>query len=222
MAVKFHYEREGEARERVEREGMAAACPKSSEGVIFKAERSGRSCMAKTHGKGRGRKFRRYLKGIINQVFQLGTLATKDVASVVNGDTVTEKAWLSSVVLRWAMSNFTPGVTKGPILVGVAHSDYSSAEIEEWIENLGGWEEADQTGQEIGRRKIRQVGVFETPDSSSDSVALNDGKPIRTKCGWMLTTGQNLRMWAYNQGAAALTTTDPAVTIDGHCNLWPA
>ncbi len=107
-------------------------------------------------------------------------------------------------------------------MVGVAHPDYTSAEIEEWIENLGSWEEANMVQQEIGRRRIRRVGVFEDPDDPTSAVVLNDGKPIRTKCGWMLTTGQGLRMWAYNMGLVALATTDPNVHIEGHCNLWPA
>ncbi len=143
------------------------------------------------------------------------------MVSNVIGDTVTERTYLSSVVLRWALKNFTQGAGDGPIMVGVAHSDYTSAEIEEWLENLSSWKEADLIGQEVAKRKIRMVGVFVTPATVNDAAVLNDGKPIRTKCGWILTQGQTLRVWAYNLGTSALATTVPDVRAEGHANLWP-
>ncbi len=169
----------------------------------------------------RKRRFRKYLRGNINHDSSLATLAGETMGSEVNADTLTEKAWLSSVVLKWTLSNFTPVVNVGPIMVGVAHPDYSSTEIEEWVENQQSWEETDMIGQEKARRKIREIGVFDTPADATQAVVLNDGKPIRTKCGWQLSTGQGLRMWTYNLGSAALQTTSPVVSIDGHCNLWP-
>lgn len=176
--------------------------------------------MAK-HGR-RRRKYRKYLKGIIDERGALSTLAGDTAISFVVTGTVTEKAWLSSVKLNWAMDDFTPGTDDGPILVGVAHSDYSTSEIEAWIENSGGWSEGDLVAQEIAKRKIRQVGVFENPSAAVDVAVLNDGKPITTKCGWMLETGDTVRYWAYNTGTSALATTDPNLKINGHANLWPA
>jgi len=111
---------------------------------------------------------------------------------------------------------------QGPIVVGVAHSDYSDSEVEAWFENTGSWEQGDKIQQEVARRKIRLVGVFDTPESASHVLVLNDGKPIRTKCGWMLTTGQTLKVWAYNAGTSALSNTVPIVEQSGHANLWPA
>ena len=77
-------------------------------------------------------------------------------------------------------------------------------------------------GQEVARRRIREVGIFESSDLAKQIRTLNDGKAIHTKCGWLLTTGQGLRMWAYNMGQSAIGMTDPAVNVSGHCNLWPA
>lgn len=176
--------------------------------------------MAK-HGKKGRRSFRRYLKGQISMSNALGTLGGRVVVSAVPGDVLTEKAWLSSVRLRYSLNNWTQIANAGPIMVGVAHSDYTSTEIEEWIENAASWEQADQIGQEIGRRRIRKVGVFQEPATLTDSVHLNDGKPIVTKCGWQLITGQTLRVWFYNMGSAPLATTDPNGLTEGHCNLWP-
>ncbi len=166
-------------------------------------------------------KFRKYLRGSIDHSLQLGTLAGNTVISSSIADTVTEKAWVSSVRATWSLADLTPASGDGPILVGVAHNDYIDAEIEAWIENTGSWEEADMVQQEIAKRKIRRVGLFETPAVALDAVVLNDGKNMRTKCGWMLTTGQTVRIWAYNTGASALATTDPVLRMNGFANLWP-
>ncbi len=168
------------------------------------------------------RNFRKYLKGRVSHDMSLTTLASETVVSQVLSDVLTEKAWLSSVKATWSLADFTPQAGDGPIEVGVAHFDYTDAEIEEWVENQGSWEEADMIGQEIANRRIRSIGTFTSPASvSTEIVALNDGNPIHTKCGWQLTTAQTLRIWAYNHGSSALATTVPIVTTAGHCNLWP-
>ncbi len=169
------------------------------------------------------RKFRRYLRGNIDFKLALGVLTTRNVIGNTLGDTVSEKAWCSSIVCSHALADYTQLADAGPVLVGVAHGDYTDEEIEEWIESIDSWEEADQIGQEVGRRKIRKIGQFRVPvgGTSGDVQVLNDGRNIRTKCGWMLTTGQTLRIWAYNQGSASLVT-NAEYAVQGHANLWPA
>ncbi len=168
------------------------------------------------------RKFRKYLRGQIEHNAGLGTLAAKTLVGANIGDTVTEKAWISSVKASWSLNQWTPGPDDGPILVGVAHSDYSDAEIEEWIENTSSWEAHDLVQQEVAKRKIREVGTFPTPADANEALVLNNGKPIWTKCGWMLGTGQTVKIWAYNKGASALGTTEPNLGVSGFANLWPA
>ncbi len=172
--------------------------------------------------KRRGRKFRKYLRGEIDEAQSLGTLAAKTVIGEAFDETVNEKTFVSSMSGFWSMDQFTSGTDKGPILVGVAHSDYSDTEIEEWIESTGSWNEGDLVqSREVGKRWIKKVGEFPTAEDASKVVVLNDGKPIFTKLGWMLLQGQGLKQWAYNQGTAALATTDPTVRLSGHANLWP-
>ncbi len=172
-------------------------------------------------GRGRGR-YRRYLRGEVNQTMTLTTLAGRTIAVEVEDETVEESTWLSSVKLTWALSELTPGTDDGPVAVGIAHSDYSSTEIEEWIENTGSWKEGDLVqSREVGKRLIRQVGIFAEPATALAPVTLNDGKPIRTKCGWLLTSGDTIQFWAYNLGTSAFATTAPLVAILGHANLWP-
>jgi hypothetical protein len=107
------------------------------------------------------KRYRRYIRGNVNEVLPLLTLGPTAVVSTPNGDVVDEKSWISSLVARWSMQGFTPTVDDGPIMVGVAHSDYTNAEIEAWIELTTGWAEGDLVSREIAKRKIRKVGVFE-------------------------------------------------------------
>ncbi len=167
------------------------------------------------------RKFRKYLRGAIQSNLDLGTLAGKALTSVDNVDAVSEKAWITSVKATWSLSFWTPGAGDGPIVVGIAHSDYTDAEIFEWINNDAGWEEADEIGQEVAKRKIRIVGEFLAPADSASISRLNNGNKVRTKCGWQLTMGQTVSFWAFNTGFSALATTAPLVNVTGQANLWP-
>ena len=163
----------------------------------------------------------KYLKGNLQIQLALGSLAAADLVKQDAGDTLTEKHWLSSVKQSYTLSNFTPVVNDGPVGVGIAHSDYSDTEIEEWYEQSQSWSTADLIAQERGKRKIRFVGYFEVAASAdpSENMVLNDGKPIHTKCGWMLDSGQTISLWAFNEGSSSLTT-GAVVNTKGHANLW--
>ncbi len=164
----------------------------------------------------------RYIRGNVDDTLTVGLLASKDVVGAVFDEVVDGRTYISSLKAVWSMKGVTLTAAAGPIVVGVAHSDYSDAEVEEWIENTGQWNEGDLVAREIGNRKIRQVGVFEDPDSGpTEAVTLNDGKPITTKLGWILVEGQTLRLWAFNSGLAAMAVSSPEVAINGHVNLWP-
>ncbi len=170
--------------------------------------------------KGR-RKFRRYLRGQIDTSQALGTLANNSALKLNVSDTVIDSTWISSIVASWSIKNMTPAAGQGPILVGVAHSDYTAAEIEEWIESSESWNSADLRTQEQARRKIRRVGLLIATTSATEGFTINHGNPVKTKCNWVLQPGQTMSLWFYNTGTVALATTDPVVTIQGHANLWP-
>lgn len=161
-----------------------------------------------------------YIKGNIDLNYALGTLAPADVLVQAVQDSVTERARVTSIVCSYALSDFTPTANAGPLIQGVAHSDYSDAEIEEWIELSTGWDVGDRVSREISSRLIRRIGTFPAPVTAGDDTVLADGRPIKTKLNWMLETGQNLKFWTYNTGSAALATTDPNVSVAGHANLF--
>lgn len=164
----------------------------------------------------------RYLRGGVDENLSLGTLAAATLLSAIFDETVNERTYASSAVISWSLSNWTPAAGDGPIVVGLAHSDYSDAEIEEWIENAGSWNEGDMVlSREVGRRLIKSVGQFPIPADANVGTVLNDGKPIKTKLGWILLQNQTLKYWAYNQGTSALATTSPDIRIQGFVNLFP-
>ncbi len=173
------------------------------------------------HRKGARRKIRRYLKGSVDENLPLGTLAARTLVVATFDEGVNERTLISSIVASYSLSDVTPGDNIGPVMVGVAHSDYTAAEIEAVIENTGSWNEGTLVENEIAKRKVRIIGTFPQSPSAGATVVLNNGLPIKTKLNWILTQGQTLDLWAYNLGSAAFATTDPDVHCQGHANLWP-
>ncbi len=163
----------------------------------------------------------KYIRGTIDEDLSGGTLAGKTVVGAGFDEAVEERTLISSIVATYTMADFTPTASVGPVLIGIAHGDYSDAEIEEWIESTGSWDEGDLVAQEVGNRKIRRIGQFTEPATAAQGTVLNDGKPIKTKLNWILNQGITLKFWIYNTGTAAFVTTDPRFRMQGHANLWP-
>ncbi len=149
----------------------------------------------------------------------LGTLAAATAVKAIVGDTVAEQAWCSSIVCSYDLANVTPAAGVGPVLMLVAHSDYSAAEVEEYIESGNSWSQADKISQEIAKRKIRRIGYI--GGMTTQAGQFRDGALVKTKCGWIISSGQTLAFYFYNTGTSAFATSDPDVEVDGHANLWP-
>ncbi len=109
--------------------------------------------MAKRRG---GTKFRRYIRGIVNVEKDAGALTTKNVASGNFPEVVTERCWISSIDAVWTLMHHTKVADAGPLLIGIAHSDYTEAEVEEFLENVNSWDQSDKVqSREISKRFIR-------------------------------------------------------------------
>lgn len=162
----------------------------------------------------------RYVRGNIAENIALGTLAANTLLLGAT-DTVNERSRISSIVCTYSLAGMTPTENAGPILIGVAHSDYTLAEVEAWVELQSGWDEGNLASREISARYIRRIGQFDVPPAANQSVALNEGRQIKTKLNWVLLQAQGLNFFCYNTGTAAVATTDPNVHVQGHANLWP-
>ncbi len=163
----------------------------------------------------------RYFRGEIDEVTSLGTLGSKTLIGANFDEASDEGVFISSLVAAYTIDQWTPVSDVGPVLVGVAHSDYSDAQIEAWIESTSSWEVGDIVAtREVGRRLIRKIGILLGPIDAVQQTQLQNGRMIKTKIGWNLATGDTLKLWAYNMGAAAFATTNPNLRMQGHANLW--
>lgn len=165
----------------------------------------------------------KYIKGKLEIDGALGALATKALVAIPTAEVTKERMFVSSIKATWALKDLALSPDDGPVLVGLAHGDYTAAEIEQVIENAGSWDEGDLVNQEVGKRKVRIVGTFRATGVAAEAAqtfVLNEGRPITTKMGWILTTGKGIDFWAYNQGTGALVA-GAFLHIYGHVNLWP-
>ncbi len=142
----------------------------------------------------------------------VGALAAQDLVSTVLADTADDEIFGISLDATYTLSDHTGA--EGPIDVGIAHSDYSAAEIEEWFEAQGAWDRSDLILREQARRRCRHVGTF--AGLSTDEV-LADGVRIRTPLKFVFQEGMTLALWAFNSSSATLTT-GALVKIAG--TLW--
>ncbi len=176
--------------------------------------------MAKRKPSRRGRSMANYVRGAVDEELDLGTLAARTLISTPFDEVARERLKVTSVIATYSLSDVTVATGDGPVLIGLAHSDYSDPEIEAYIENSGSWDQGDLTQQEVSRRKIRRIGVFESKDLAAEVAVLNDGKPIKTKLNWIMKTGQTVDLWAYNMGSSAFATTNPTLRAAGHANIF--
>ncbi len=157
----------------------------------------------------RRRRYRGFRKLPFDVDIAGGTLAADDVTQTTFGTTLTEERRILSVEASWGLTGLT--ATDGPLVVGIAHSDYTAAEIEEALEFAGSWDEGDKVSQEQGNRLVRQVGIL-----TEEETALNDGQPVKTRLNWRLATGDTLQFWIWNRGIQL--TTGSLVKVSGHAN----
>ncbi len=156
--------------------------------------------MAK-HGR-RGKRWTANMKKV--QLDSSIALLTTAANALVAGDMIasgTESFRLLSIKGIWSLRGLTSG--EGPLIFGVAHSDYSAAEIEECLETSAGLTRGDKISAEQSNRLVRRIGMF---DGNAVDDEINDGKPLHTRLNWHITEGLTLRMWCWNKSGGTLTT----------------
>lgn len=131
----------------------------------------------------------------------LTTLASDALTSInVLSNNMARPCYAISIDTWWGKTGSTVG--QGPLEVGFAHSDLSTAEVDECL-----LAEPNSPGEIIERerstRPVRIAGLFSGFDTAE---ALNDGKPMRTKLGFTLDEDQNVLMWVKNLSEVTLTT----------------
>ncbi len=107
---------------------------------------------------------------------------------------------LMSTKSTWDLIGQTEG--EGPIVVGLAHSDYTVTEIKEALEAAAAISQGDKIANEKANRLVRIIGTF---GGGANSV-LNDGRPVKTRFNWNIAIGDASVLFAYNDSGSALTT----------------
>ncbi len=146
----------------------------------------------------------------------LGTLAVADVISGAFSGVASDTYRVISIDTAWNWTDIAD-VNDDYLQFGVAHSDYSAAEIEEALEGTGGIDLGDKIGQERANRLVREIGVFGSLDQISGSARFNNGRPMKTKLNWKISIGDTLVLWARN-ASGVLYSTGSALGATG--NMW--
>ncbi len=165
------------------------------------------------HKKTNWNKFR---SGTIEIDLAMTTLAAKSLV-VATTEAVIDTARISSVKCVYGLSGFTEAEGVGPFLFGVAHADYSAAEIEAYIESAGSWDIGDKIAQEIRSRRVRIIGQLGRPLSDP---FFNNGRVHKQKLNWTLAEGDGLDFWIYNMGDSPVATTVPQFVVFGDASIW--
>ncbi len=154
--------------------------------------------MAHRKGSKRNKKFRTVR---VAASATLGALANNAVVAVgLNSGGFDNEIYAISVDGMISVRELTAG--QGPLLVGYAHSDYTTAEIAEAILAQDGLFD-NLIEQEQGKRFVRDA-IF-LSGIATEEVA-NDGKMKRTKLGFRVGDAQDVQMFVMNRSGAPLTT----------------
>ncbi len=133
--------------------------------------------------------------------------------------TATDPYRLLSVKLSYTWEDIAASVDDG-LEFGLAHSDYTAAEIEECLESQNSIDLGDKVAQEQANRLVRTVGrisgqTVSTPDAGG--VQFNQGRPLKTKLNWKMSTGDTLALWIRN-GSGTVWTIGGSVQAIG--DFW--
>ncbi len=149
----------------------------------------------------------------VDMLFDLGAagLASLDLAEQnLTPDVATDNFIATSTELQvdFQFEQAVEPNALGSFAVGLAKSDYSSAEIEAWLESDVGFTRTDLVGQEVSHRHIKHIGTM-NPLVIADAaqqvqVQLNGGMPIKTKLNWRILENATISAWLYNGGEVAI------------------
>ncbi len=138
----------------------------------------------------------------------IGALASTEVISGnVFSAALKEDLFVISADISGQIVSLTAG-EGDPADVGVAHDDYSVTEIAEKL-NVSLLGPGDKIEQEASRRLVRRIGTLLQTEAAATVMRLFGrfgSANIRTKIGFTIQSGHNLKMYVHNRSGAAFTT----------------
>ena len=143
----------------------------------------------------------------------LGALAALDVVSNVVINAAADTYRLISVIASYGWSDKAQ-IDDGAAF-GLAHSDYSAAEIEECLEAVTAIDLGDKIAQERANRLVREIGTITgSTEITGAGLPFNGGRRVKTRLNWLMSIGDQLQLWIRN-GSGVVYTTGSVITIDG-------
>ncbi len=161
---------------------------------------------AAKRGRGRRRSFN--LRRVrIRTNGAIGALAAADVVSFAMHPAGVGTMRVMSIKLNWAVINLA-AIADGSFEFGVAHSDYSAAEIEESLEASGAIDVGDKVAQEQSNRLVRTIGTINSAGEATvnGEISFLGGRPVKTRLNWLLSIGDTLHAWVRNSSGVIYTT----------------
>ncbi len=170
------------------------------------------------HGRGRGGRRRPFnLRRVrVAALLAIGALATRDVATGNITNAAVDPYRLMSVDLQYKIGD-VKAVADDNFEIGLAHSDYTAAEVEECLEAQAAIDLGDKIAQEQSNRLVRYIGTLTGQTVVNAGYQFNDGKPVHTKLNWKMSTGDILNVWIRN-GSDTVWTDGANIGVMG--NMW--
>lgn len=109
----------------------------------------------------------------------------------------------------------------GGLEFGLAHSDYSPAEIEECLEANASMDLGNKIAQEQANRLVRAIGTITGNQAvAGGEAAFNDGRRMKTKLNWTIAIGDFLVLWVKNS-SGIIYSSGSSVSVLGECWVKP-
>ncbi len=152
----------------------------------------------------------------VAETIGITALAAGDVITGFLTNAGTDPYRLMSIDCSYSVVNLGDQIDDGQEF-GVAHSDYTAAEVEECLESQAAIDLGDKVAQEQSNRLVRSIGRMSGLGATGGGRVFADGRPVKTKLNWHMSTGDQLNAWIRN-GSGIVYTTGAALSIQGH--VW--
>lgn len=168
------------------------------------------------HGRGRRRRSFNLRRVRVAGGTAAGALAAGDVTAAALTSAATDPYRLMSIKASYQILDLG-AIPDDGYEFGLAHSDYTAAEIEECLESQGSIDLGNKVAQEQANRLVRTIGIISPQPVVSAGAYFNDGKPVATKLNWKMSSGDTLNLWVRNASQTVWTT---GSIVAGIGNLW--
>ncbi len=148
----------------------------------------------------------------------VGVLATLDVIKAAGTSAVTNTLRVISIEQAWSITDLGASIDDS-FQFGVAHSDYTAAEIEECLEATAAMDVGNKVENERANRWVRSIGVLQLSGAGAvdGGIQFNDGRPKKTRLNWLLSIGDTIDVWVRNGSGTVYTT---GAILNGIGHLW--